>query len=165
MHQMQNWVFEIQISWFEKWPEQQFMALQGCMSRRCFITLIEFRHLTARSDCAEEINQIFDCSYGFLDASFLHQGLFVFLSSYVLLSDRGITEYFKESKAHPHDTHASHENAMTVESIRARSHCSLKGVILVCRILWLTESRYKNSLYWLLSIENRSTIDCSVCVR
>lgn len=34
-------------------------------------------------------------SYGFLDASFLHQALFVALSSFVLLSDRGLIEDFK----------------------------------------------------------------------
>lgn len=36
-------------------------------------------------------------SYGFLDASFLHQSFFTLLSSFVLLSDRGLIDDFKET--------------------------------------------------------------------
>ena len=47
------------------------------------------------------VSLLFACSYGFLDASYLHQGLFVLLASFVLLSDRDLIKDFDLSEPLP----------------------------------------------------------------
>jgi hypothetical protein len=72
------------------------------------------------------------CSYGFLDASFLHQSFFTLLSSFVLLSDRGLIDDFKES-APPSPTYSyrSHSKIYIAlgSYLNAAAMRDLKGVV------------------------------------